>query len=327
MTLTALVVAGVIYEWIGLRRRTRRFPPPGRLIDVGGHRLHAVCLGHGTPTVVLESGIAASSLSWASVQPAVAQFTSVCAYDRAGLAWSDVSRTPRTLARIVDELDVLLTKTGATGPYVMVGHSFGVFICLAYAASRPQSVTGLVLLDPPSEWVRMDRRRARMIQGAVHLSRLGGVLARLGVVRACLALLTGGVPSAPRQFVRVFGPTAARTIEHLVGEVRKLPPELYPIVQAHWCHPKCFQSMADHLAAFEDAATSAADLGPLGDVPLIVISSGDQPPEVSASHAAIAKLSARGRHVVASKSGHWVQFDEPDLVVQAIRDVVQEWRR
>jgi pimeloyl-ACP methyl ester carboxylesterase len=322
-----LVLAGVAYQLVGLARDARRFPPPGQLVDVGGHRLHAVCRGHGAPTVVLESAIAASSLSWARVQPAVAQFTSVCAYDRAGLAWSDPSSVPRTFARIVDELHAWLTTLDCATPYILVGHSFGVFVGLTYAARHPQRVAGLVLVDPPSEWTHMDRRQSRMLQGGVLLSRVGSLLARIGVVRACLALLTGGAPAAPRQFVKVFGPTTARTIERLVGEVRKLPPELHPVVQALWCQPKCFQAMADHLRVLQEAAASAAEVASLGDVPVIVISSGDQTPEVIALHHALAGMSSQGRVVVASKSGHWVPYDEPELIVEAIRDLVDAFRR
>jgi pimeloyl-ACP methyl ester carboxylesterase len=322
-----LVLAGVAYQLVGLARDARRFPPPGQLVDVGGHRLHAVCRGHGAPTVVLESAIAASSLSWARVQPAVAKFTRVCAYDRAGLAWSAPSSVPPTFARIVDELHAWLTTLDFATPYILVGHSFGVFVGLTYAARHPQRVAGLVLVDPPSEWTHMDRRQSRMLQGGVLLSRVGGLLARIGVVRACLALLTGGAPAAPRQFVRVFGPTTARTVERLVGEVRKLPPELHPVVQALWCQPKCFQAMADHLRVLQEAAASAAEVASLGDVPVIVISSGDQTPEVIALHHALAGMSSQGRVVVASKSGHWVPYDEPELIVEAIRDLVDAFRR
>jgi len=318
----ALAVAGVIYQTIGSARSARQFPPPGQLVDVGGHRLHAVCLGHGTPTVVLESGIAASSLSWARVQPEVARFTTVCAYDRAGLAWSDASTAPRTIARIVDELHALLTKLELAAPHVMVGHSFGVFVCLAYTERYPHRVDGLVLVDPPSEWAQMDQRQRRLLWSAVQLSRLGGLLAHVGIVRACLALLTGGVPAAPRHFVRVFGPTTARTLERLVGEVRKLPAEIHPVVEALWCQPKCFRAMADYLRGLRDAAVSAARSGPLDDLPLVVISSGDQAPDVAVSHQALAGMSSRGRQVIASNSHHWVQFDQPDLIVETIREVV-----
>lgn len=318
-----LMVAGLIYQSIGLARSARRFPPPGRLVDVGGHRLHAVCLGQGPPAVLLESAIAASSVSWSHVQPAVAQFTSVCAYDRAGLGWSDAAATgPRTLAHVLDDLHRLSGTIGVAAPAVMVGHSFGAFVCLAYAARYPDLVSGLVLVDPPSEWTQMDRQHAHLLRGGIFLSRIGAVLARLGVVRICLSLLTGGAPAAPRHFVKLFGPTTARTLERLVGEVRKLPPELHPVVQALWCQPKCFRAMGNYLRVIEEAAREAARVGPL-DVPLVVISSGDQSTDVLDAHQALAHLSPRGRHLIAARSSHWVPFDQPAVIVDAIRDVVQ----
>jgi len=245
LALFALAVAGTIFQAVGSVRSARRFSPPGQLVDVGDHRLHAVCSGHGTPTVVLESAIAASSLSWTRVQPEIARFTSVCAYDRAGLAFSDAAPAPRTTVRIVDELHTLLTTLERAESCVMVGHSFGVFVCLAYAARYSEQVAGLVLVDPPSEWVQMDERQARLLRGGVYLSRFGGLLARLGIVRACLTLLTSGLPAAPRHFVKLFGPTTARTLERIVGEVRKLPPGIQPVVQAMWCQPKCFRASRD----------------------------------------------------------------------------------
>jgi pimeloyl-ACP methyl ester carboxylesterase len=149
---------------------------------------------------------------------------------------------------------------------------------------------------------------------------------------AVLALLIAGVfyqliglarsAAAPRHFVKVFGPTAARTLERLVGEVRKLPSDIHPVVQALWCQPKCFPAMADHLRVLQDAAASAAEAGPIGDVPLVVISSADQTPDVMAAHEALARGSPQGRHVVASSSSHWVQFDEPELVIETIREMV-----
>ena len=172
------------------------------------------------------------------------------------------------------------------------------------------------------------RQQARLLRGGIQLSRLGGLLARVGVVRACLALLTGGAPGVPRKFVRVFGPTAARTLERLVGEVRKLPPDVHPIVQALWCQPKCFRAMAEHLAALEETTAAASRVISLGDLPLLVVSSGDQPPDTIAHNIDASRcLSSQGRHVVATNSGHWIQFDEPDLVVTAIRDIVERARQ
>jgi pimeloyl-ACP methyl ester carboxylesterase len=321
--LAALVAVGAAYQVVSARRLAQRHALPGRLIDVGGHRLHAVCQGEGTPIVLLESGIAASSLSWTLVQPEIAKFTRVCAYDRAGLAWSDLAPSPRTFARTVQELRAVLMDIAPRGPYVLVGHSFGSFVVRACAAHFPSDVAGVVLVDPPTEWLVMTRERTRMLRGAVQLSRLGALLAHVGVVRVCLALLTGGAPGAPRRFVKIFGATAARTLEKLVGEVRKLPTEVHPIVLMHWCQPKCFHAMADHLSVLARDGGSMAALAPPQDVPLTVISSRDQPPEQIAAHRRLSEWSHRGRHVIATRSGHWIQFDEPDLIVDAIRELVE----
>ena len=322
----ALLALGVLYQRLGASRQRRRFAAPGQLVDVGGHRLHVRCLGEGRPLVLLESGIAASSLSWSVVQPRIAAFTRVCAYDRAGLAWSDPPSCPRTFDRIVTELATVLETVAPRESYVLVGHSFGSFVCSAYARRHPAKVAGLVLVDPATEWLTPTAERTRLLWGGRKLSRVGAALAEIGVVRACLALLAGGAPGAPRRFVRVFGPTAARTLERLVGEVRKLPPDIHPILQALWCDPKCFHAMADHLQALERDRESIAAEVPPPEVPLVVISSGDQTPDQLDLHRRLAALSVGGRHVVAARSAHWIQFDEPDLVIEAVRNVLDRDR-
>jgi pimeloyl-ACP methyl ester carboxylesterase len=124
-TLAALVAAGAIYQAIGTWRDRRRFPPPRRLVRVNERRMHIHVAGEGTPTVVFESGMGASCLSWTLVQPQVAQFTRAVSYDRAGHGWSDPAREPRTAQQIAQEVHVLLDAAGVSGPYVLVGHSFG----------------------------------------------------------------------------------------------------------------------------------------------------------------------------------------------------------
>jgi pimeloyl-ACP methyl ester carboxylesterase len=326
-TVLGLMGAGALYQFAAARRSARRHPPPGVLFDAGGQLLHLVCAGTGEPAVFFESGIAASSLSWTRVLPDVAAFTRACAYDRAGLGWSEPSRAPRTVPRMIDEMHAVIESVVPAGRVVMVGHSFGTLLGSVYAAQHPRMIAGLVLLDPPSEWHEMTRRQARLLWGGIQLSHLGGTLARVGVVRACLALLAGGAPGVPRNFVRVFGPTTSRTLERLVGEVRKLPAEVHPIVQALWCQPKCFRAMADHLAVLEETAAAASRVTALPDVPLVIISSGDQPPEILAMHRQLARISSQGRQIVAAKSGHWIQFDEPDLVVTVVREIVERARR
>jgi pimeloyl-ACP methyl ester carboxylesterase len=318
-----LLLAGMLYQAVGARRAARRFAPPGTLIDVGGQRLHTVCAGTGRPVVFFEAGIAASSLSWTRVMPGVAAFTRACAYDRAGLGWSDPPRTPRTVDQMIAELGGVVRRAAGHEPSVLVGHSFGAFLVLVYAARYPADVAGVVLVDPPTEWHPLSPQRARLLRRAVQASYLGAALAQVGVVRACLALLTGGAPAAPRTFVRLLGPRALRTLEHVVGEVRKLPPEVHPVVQALWSEPKCFRGMAEHLGALGVMGEAAAGVPTLKDIRLVIVSGGDQPAPVVAQHRELTRLSSRSRHLVAEGSGHWIHLDEPELVVREIRNIVR----
>lgn len=321
--LTALAGAGALYQLIGTARYRRTFPAPGQMIDVGGHRVHVLCKGAGEPVVVFESAIAASSLSWSVVQPAVAEFTRTCAYDRAGLGWSDAPSCPRRLQQVVDELAAVVPHVAPETRCVLVGHSYGTFVVRAYASRFPERVAALVLVDPPVEWLTMTPQRARMLLGGQRLARIGAVLARVGVVRACLGLLTGGAPAAPRHFVKVFGPSAAATLERLVGEVRKLPASVHPIVQAHWSQPKCFHALADYLRGLAEDRATIGTLVPPRELPVAVISSRNQPSDQIAAHRALAEAAERGVHVVAERSGHWVPFDEPELIVRMIRQMVE----
>jgi len=323
----ALVSAGALFQFIGTRRGARTCAASGAMIDAGAHRVHAVSAGTGSPSVLLEAGIAASSLSWTYVLPQVAAFSRVTAYDRAGLGWSDSDPHPRTFARVVADLETVVRKT-TPPPYVLVGHSFGCFVICALAAKYPDRVAGLVLIDPPaaSEWREPSRRQARLLAKGIRLSYLGAVMAQIGVVRACLDLLIGGAPRVPGTLITPLGPAATAKLRHLVDEVRKLPPDVHPMVKEHWCQPKCFRAMAGHLRVLKEAATFISSLSALPGVPLVVISSGELPPDRIEEHREFARLSPEGRHVVATRSDHWVQFDEPELVVDAIRTVVDRAR-
>lgn len=326
MALLTLAFSGVLYQMHGMRTSTRQCPRPGDMVDAGGRRLHVLTAGAGTPAVLFEAGIAASSVSWSHVLPEIAKVARVCAYDRAGLAWSETDPRPRTLAHILEDLDVVIAKSSIARPLVLVGHSFGCFVVCAYAARHPADVAGLVLVDPPaaSEWREPTPSRRRLLQRGVRLAYVGGFLARFGAVRASLALLTGGAPRVPGTLIKTLGPTAARQLRHLVTQVRKLPREVYPAVQAHWSDPKCFRALAGHLRVLQEAAAFMGALKRLPDVPLVILSSGELPADQMQEHRELAKLSSSGRHVVAAQSGHWIQFDEPRLVIEAIHDVLSQ---
>ena len=145
--LVALALLGAIYQALGTRADRRNFPPPGKLVDVGEHRLHIRCAGEGRPTVVLETGALAMSSLWGWVQAQVAVHTRVCSYDRAGLGWSEPGPEPRNAVRITGELRTLLINAGETPPYVFVGHSFGGLLVRVYADRYPEDLAGLVLVD------------------------------------------------------------------------------------------------------------------------------------------------------------------------------------
>ena len=125
-------------------RPSQGYPPPGRLIDVGGRKLHLDCAGKGRPTVVLVAGGGAFSIDWALVQPKVAQETRVCSYDRAGLAWSDPGPADETVEQTVSDLHILLKNAGEQGPYLLVGASIGGIYIQAYQRAFPKEVAGLV---------------------------------------------------------------------------------------------------------------------------------------------------------------------------------------
>jgi pimeloyl-ACP methyl ester carboxylesterase len=326
LSAAALIGGGMLYQILGAASDRRRFAAPGALGPVGRHRLHYRCDGTGTPAVVLEAGIAASSLTWSRVQPVLARSTCVCSYDRAGLAWSEAASTPRSISALVSELRRLVEHSGVQPPYVLVGHSFGGLVIRAFARAHPADVAGLVFVDPlhPEEWCDPSPHQRHMLRGGIFLSKVGALLARIGVVRLCLRLLSRGAPAAPRRFSRLFGRSAAALMEHMVGEVQKLPAEVLPAVQAHWSNPKAFRGMWRQLAALPDcSADLAAGADDFGSMPLVVLSAGARDPRWLAADAKLARASSRGRHVISSHDGHWVHLDDPDLVVQAIQDVIR----
>ena len=121
VVLLVLAVVGVIYQVIATQRAEQAYPPPGEMVDVGGHRLHIACVGQGSPTVVLEAALGTTSAHWVRVQREVADTARVCAYDRAGMGWSEKGPEPRDAERVTGELHALLEDAGIEGPYVLAG--------------------------------------------------------------------------------------------------------------------------------------------------------------------------------------------------------------
>lgn len=324
-----LLIAGAAYQAIGGARDAHRYPPPGQMVDVGSHRLHLYCLGQGSPTVVMDAGLPGTSIGWRLVQPEVAKFTKVCSYDRAGLGWSDAGPLPRTTQRIIKELHTLLINAGIAEPYVLVGHSFGAFTVRLYASRYPNEVAGIVLVDPihPSEWQQVMGEQKRRVGRAIRLCRRGVILARLGIARLVAFLVRARAYGGARFGVSLAISAAAREAERLITPLSKLPAELQPIVKSFWTQPKFFEAVASQIESLPESATQVAATGSYDDLPLVVLSASNPSSTRELEQKAMARLSSDGKYIVAERSGHWIQLDQPELVIEAIREVVEAARR
>jgi len=322
------VLVGTIYQRVGRTYDARRFPPFGCLIDIGSARLHVYTIGEGTPPVVFEAGIAATSLSWQLVQPEIAKFTQTASYDRAGLGWSGASLQPGTVWNVADELRTVMDRADISKPRILVAHSYGALVAIAYAMRHPSEIAGMVLVDPVAtcEWGEPSESHLKTLRRGILLSRRGALLARLGVVRLALSLLSAGSQRLPKMIARASSGRSAAITDQLVGQVSKLPSELWPIIQAHWCDPKCFEGMARYLEALPQSAAAVAQelalMDALRDVPLTVLSAGNASPIQHAEHETLARRSSHGKIEVVPGSGHWIQVDRPDALIQAIRKMV-----
>jgi pimeloyl-ACP methyl ester carboxylesterase len=323
--ITLVIAAGAIYQWIGAARDASRFPAPGRMIDVGNHHLHADIKSTGSPPVVFEAGIAATSLSWITVQDEAAKFAQTISYDRAGLGWSDPAESCN-LEAILSDLRTLLARAQIPSPRIVVGHSFGGLIALAYAARYPQEVAGLVLADPAgaSEWAHPTQALRGTRARGIFFSRVGELLARLGVVRFALNLAVRGAGTVPRLIARASsGRSGAAFTEHMLGEVRKLPPHAWKAVQSHWSHPKSFRTAALSLASLPAIAAAVLRDAETIEAPMVVLSAGNSSPAQRADHERLAQTARHGRLEIVEDSGHWILLDRPDVVVRAIRELLK----
>jgi pimeloyl-ACP methyl ester carboxylesterase len=306
-------------------------PPPGKLVDLGGYKLHINCTGSGSPTVVLSAGSGDFSTDWALVQLKVAAFTRVCSYDRSGAAWSDLGPKPRTLYQEVFDLERLLRVAGEHGPYIVVGQSLGGMVARLFAERYPRQTAGVVLVDAYSEDAQLS---------------INGKLTRL-------RLLAKGRPiPAPRSTVTADDAmtttelkNAQDFIKDFMGKPKieppfdKLPPDAQRVRLWAAVQPKSFAEGDDYLAEISAKAyaESQHNARPLGKIPLVVLarSRSDYPPDVAAvliaehntQQAKFAKLSREGTEIIVPNSGHHIQLDAREAVVDAIRRLVDRTRR
>ncbi len=298
-----LLGAGLVYERLKERGDRQHFPPPGRLIDIGGRRIHLLCQGDSPgPTVVIEQGMASPSIVWRSVQADIAQFARVCTYDRAGFLWSDPASGPRAIDDRVKDLHAVLALGAVPPPYVLVGHSLGGLIIRRFARAYPDLVAGVVLVDSPDESVIFRHSTIASFRQGVWFQRLLRLLARFGAVR-------------------LFG--------------RRVPMLMLPDDKAGYAlcatpthAAAAIDDMLSLINAAEDVRQPQAP-GALADRPLLLLTHGIPFPPVAAameegwtdSQHRLLALSSDSELIVASRSGHLIHVDEPSVVIQAVRRV------
>ncbi len=287
-------------------------PAPGRLVDIGGRRIHLHCAGTGSPTVILEAGASSFAIDWSLVQPEVATSTRVCSYDRAGSGWSDARPDVETPTRVIQDLRRALDTAGEKPPYVMVGASRGGLFVRLFHATYPDDVAGMVLVDPSSE----DRLFTMFNGNAVTIASLTAEQYR-SVQPSGPVAIQSRPPQTGTPFDRLGSPRYETRVAIERKMIASMPPTVPPEVVIEYGEgDRAMQ------AAFVDARRKESF--PLGDRPLVVLTRGIDSNQAGIDvHAALSRLSRNARHLVVDGSGHEVHLFQPAVVIQAITDVVR----
>jgi pimeloyl-ACP methyl ester carboxylesterase len=286
VALLVVAVVGAIYQAIATERAERTHPPPGETVEVGSHGLHIDCVGRGSPTVVLDAALGAMSAHWVRVQREVSGTTRVCAYDRAGMGWSERGPEPRDAKQVSGELHALLKGAGIEGPYVLAGHSFGGLYMQTYAARYPEEVAGVALIESshPKQFSRLPEARDSYEQTKLVFT-VGSLLSWIGVVR-----LFGLNPAPP-----------------------ELPHQQRAQLDALGPSTRQMSTTAQEFRASPQTTDQAQSLGSLGDAPLAVVSAGTQSPDWLELQDELAALSSDSTHRVVEGATHTsVVYDRGD---------------
>jgi pimeloyl-ACP methyl ester carboxylesterase len=315
------LLAGFLYQSLGGWFARRRFAN-ARFVNLSdGSRIFVRQSGSGSPTLVFEAGIGASSLSWRHLQKAVAGATSTLSYDRAGLGWSSRRRSGRTPAVVAAELHELLQRAGVEPPLVLVGHSFGGLVVRRYALLYPADVAAVVLIDPmrPEEYPPFNPgMRANLTLGC-RLCSVAVPIARFGVARLGLGSLICGSGRVADRLSSIAGENCRYVLRRIRGEVAKMPAESRPELVALWSRPSFYSEMRAYLESIPAIVTEMRPADPIGNIPVVVLTPGSSE---RLDDEALHRIGDRARQVIAHQSRHWIHFDEPELVVRSIFEII-----
>jgi len=303
---TGVFALGWIYEKAAAARDDRRFQPPGRLLMVHGHHMHLNSQGRGSPTVVMDSGVGFHSPDWHRIQQKLSEVTRVCTYDRLGYGWSDSALGSRTAFDAAYELHELLVKGGENAPYILVGHGYGALTMQFFASLYPEEVKALVLLDPLHEEMIPLLPRSRDLVTDRFWDMTNLFFSKAGLHRWA----------------------SRRVVEKNFSD---LPLPVRSVFQAHYSRPQTLETayyenlqLIESLRLMQDVRDIRA--------PIFVLSSGRSSfLERGGSEEVYDQIlqihRKMGKHKLMEDSGHFIHHDQPDLVVQAILQGVQESHR
>ena len=299
--LLGLMLMGTIYESKAEAADALAYPPPGRMVDIGGYRLHINCTGTGSPTVVIDAGWGDFSTSWTGVQQQAAKTTQVCTYDRAGSGWSDPGPLPRNALQYAKELHSLLHNANIPGPYVLAGHSLGGIPVRVFTDMYPSEVAGVVLLNSmvPGQFTAPPQETTPQAGAPSRPFSILSSLARIGAVR----LFSGALGLAPT------GLPAQETKAFLSRVVR----------------PASLQAYTDDGRGVPASGAQEKAVKTFGAIPLIVLTArlNSTYPDWPAWQAEQLQLSSNSQQMFAEKSGHNIQYEQPDAAVAAIVKMVE----
>jgi pimeloyl-ACP methyl ester carboxylesterase len=309
IVLVVLILFLGLMTFLLIRESTARnkyrteYPPPGRMVSLDTHDIHLHCVGTGNPTVVFESDLDQyGSLSWDSVQGEIGEFTRACSYDRAGIMWSEPGPRPRDGETIARELGTVLDAAEEDGPYVLVGHAFGGAYARIFAGQNPEAVCGMVLVDSshPDQLARFAEVGLEKEIPDKQIRPLILLLSHLGM---------------PGRYK---------------GNIYNLSPGVYDPVQAFL--PESSMAWFDESVEAPNTLAQAGQYEHLGDTPLIVLAAARSSQDLQIQdlqeawlelQQELTLLSENSEFRALQEAGHYIQFDQPQEVVKAVRDVVQ----